>query len=246
MMKILNRNPEILVPTWMVGRFGPDVRRDRPFDAAFIVKATFQLAADGALVPREGGPLQPEGDRWIADDPALGLAYSSDFVPTKPRGEYTVVGTAHRPASASANRFPVAVEVAGRRKTLVITGMRSWEETLLGHRPGVPGYVDRQSLTYAAALGGPKDAANPIGIGRTGRAAPVIEHADRPPRVAARCGSSRWLRSARAGVAATQGVARCVRSRMDQGPLALAAAGPRPGVFHGRAVRSAAARLFPR
>lgn len=180
MMKILNRNPEILVPTWMVGRFGPDVRRDRPFDAAFIVKATFQLAADGALVPREGGPLQPEGDRWIADDPALGLAYSSDFVPTKPRGEYTVVGTAHRLASASANRFPVAVEVAGRRKTLVITGMRSWEETLLGHRPGVPGYVDRQSLTYAAALGGPKDAANPIGIGRTGRAAPVIEHADRP------------------------------------------------------------------
>jgi uncharacterized protein YjbI with pentapeptide repeats len=180
MMKILNRNPEILVPTWMVGRFGLQPRGDRPFDAAFIVKATFQLAVDGTLVPGEGGPLQPEGDRWIGDDPALGLAHASDFVPTKPRGEYTVVGTAHRPASAPANRWPVAVEVAGQRKELVIHGARLWEETLRGHRPGTPEYVDRQVLTYAAAHGGPRDAANPIGAGRVGDAAPAIEHAGSP------------------------------------------------------------------
>ncbi|NDC54027.1 MAG: DUF2169 domain-containing protein [Planctomycetia bacterium] len=179
-MKILNRNPEILVPTWLVGRFGPEPRGDRPLDAAFIVKATFQIAADGSLVPREGGPLQPEGDRSIGDDPALGLAYASDFVPTKPRAEYTVVGTAHRPASAPANRFSVAVELAGRRKALVITGTRSWEETLLGHRPGTPAYVDRQLLTYAAAHGGPRDHANPLGVGRTAEAVPAIEHASAP------------------------------------------------------------------
>jgi len=179
-MKILNRNPEILVPTWMVGRFDPAVRRDRPFDAAFIVKGTFSLAADGALVPRDAGPLQPEGDRWIDGDPALGLAHTSDFVPAKPRGEYTVVGTACRPSSAPANRFVVAVEVAGRRKELMIHGARSWEETFLGHRLGRSGHVDRQPLTYAAAHGGPQDPANPLGVGRTGEAAPVIEHAGRP------------------------------------------------------------------
>lgn len=181
-MKILNRNPEILVPTWLVGKFGPDGRGDRDFDAAFIVKATFQIAADGALVPREGGPLQPEGDRWIGDAPELGLAHASDFVPVKPRGEYTVVGTAHRPAWVPANRFPVAVEVAGRRKELMIHGARKWEETLLGHRPGVPALVDRQVLTYAVAHGGPRDQANPLGIGRTVDAAPAIEYGDRPIR----------------------------------------------------------------
>jgi len=179
-MKILNRNPEILVPTWLVGRFGPEAGGDRSFDAAFIVKATFQLGADGSLGPREGGPLQPEGDRWIGDDPALGLAHASDFVPTKPRGEYTVVGTAHRPALAPANRFPVAVEVAGRRKELVIHGARKWVETLLGHRPGLPALLDRQLLTYAAAHGGPRDHANPLGVGRTAEAAPAIEHAANP------------------------------------------------------------------
>lgn len=179
-MKILNRNPEILVPTWLVGRFGPEAHGDRPFDAAFIVKATFQLGADGSLGPREGGPLQPEGDRWIGDDPALGLAHASDFVPTKPRGEYTVVGTAHRPALAPANRFPVAVELAGRRKELVIHGARTWVETLLGRRPGLPALLDRQLLTYAAAHGGPRDRANPLGVGRTAEAAPAIEHAASP------------------------------------------------------------------
>lgn len=179
-MKVHNRNPEILVPTWLVGRFSPDARNDGPFDAAFIVKATFQLAADGTLSPPEAGPLQPGGDRSIGDDPTLGLAYASDFVPLKPRGEYTVVGTVALHASAPANRTPVAVEVAGRRKALMISGPRVWEQTLLGLRAGMPGYAERQSLTYAAALGGPKDTANPIGVGRTGVVAPVIEYADHP------------------------------------------------------------------
>lgn len=179
-MKIQNRNPEILVPTWLVGRFGPETSGDGPLDGAFIVKATFQIGADGALVPREGGPLQPEGDRWIDDDPSLGLAYASDFVPVKPRGEYTVVGTAHRPRLSPANQFAVAVEVAGRRKELMISGPRVWQETLFGHRPGAPGYVERQPLTYAAALGGPQDPANPIGVGRAVEAMPRIEDADHP------------------------------------------------------------------
>ena len=179
-MKIQNRNPEILVPTWLVGRFGPETSGDGPLDGAFIVKATFQIGADGALVPREGGPLQPEGDRWIDDDPSLGLAHASDFVPVKPRGEYTVVGTAHRPRLSPANQFAVAVEVAGRRKELMISGPRVWQETLFGHRPGAPGYVERQPLTYAAALGGPQDPANPIGVGRAVEAMPRIEDADHP------------------------------------------------------------------
>jgi uncharacterized protein YjbI with pentapeptide repeats len=180
MMKILNRNPEILVPTWLVGQFAPETGGDRPLDGAFIVKATFQIGADGALVPREGGPFQPGGDRWIGDDPSLGLAYASDFVPVKPRGEYTVVGTAHRPRLSPANQFTVAVEMAGRRKELVVSGPRVWEETLFGHRPGALGYVECQPLTYAAALGGPQDPANPIGVGRAPEAMPRIEDADHP------------------------------------------------------------------
>jgi len=180
-MKILNRNPEILVPTWMVGRFSRRAPNEGvSFDAAFIVKGTFSLAADGALVPRDAGPLQPEGDRLIGDDPALGLAYASDFVPLKPRGEYTIVGTVTRPPSAPANRMRVAVEVAGRRKELTISGPRTWLQTIFGFRAGSPGDVERQPLTYAAALGGAEDRANPIGLGRSGDAVPHIEYADQP------------------------------------------------------------------
>ncbi len=184
-MKIVNRNPEILTLSWLMGRFmGRFASRatspEAPFDAAFIVKATLSLADDGRLVPREEGPLQPEGDRPMPGEAPLGLAYASDFVPVKPRAEYTVVGTAHRPATSPANRFHAAVEVAGIRKELVICGPRPWEPTLFSYRAGRPGYVDREPLTYAAALGGPDDDANPIGIGRALPHAPRIEAEGRP------------------------------------------------------------------
>ena len=180
-MEIFNRSREHLTHGWLAGRF-PTQRpgEQTGFDAAFIVKATFAIDAAGRLVPREAGPLPLSGDLLIGGDPAAGLGYPSDFVPAKPRAEFMVVGTTHRPPSDSSHSHRVAVEVGSLRKELVVHGHRFWEPTLFGWRQALGDTISSLPLTYANAFGGPGDAANPIGRGRVGRDMPFIELPGQP------------------------------------------------------------------
>jgi uncharacterized protein YjbI with pentapeptide repeats len=180
-MEIVNRSREHLTHGWLAGRFSTQRPGEQTgFDTAFIVKAAFAIDAAGRLVPREAGPLPLSGDLFIGGDPAAGLGYPSDFVPAKPRAEFMVVGTAHRPSTDSSHSYRVAVEVGSLRKELVVHGHRFWEPTLFGWQQAVGDTISSLPLTYANAFGGPGDPANPLGRGRVGRDMPFIELPGQP------------------------------------------------------------------
>lgn len=180
-MQIVNRNKELLTLGWLAGRFPSQRPGDQAsFDAAFIVKATFALDQAGGLRPREEGPLPLSGDLFIGGDPAAGLGYPSDFVPTKPRAEFMVLGTTYRPPNSQSHSHRVSVAVGSLRKELVVHGHRFWEPTPFGFGQILGGTISSLPLTYANAFGGPGDPANPIGRGRQGRAMHFIESLSQP------------------------------------------------------------------
>jgi hypothetical protein len=94
---VRNHACDQLVVGWVVQRHPP--RDDGPsvsgLACSFIVKGTFRLLSDAPADTWPAGPEPLDGDTPWPVAPALGLAYPSDFVPWKPRGEWVIVGQAH-------------------------------------------------------------------------------------------------------------------------------------------------------
>ncbi len=68
-----------------------------------IVRGTFSLPALGPAVARPKDEQKPlRGDEQHLDDLGRSLAYATDLVPMKPRGEVLVYATCHTPDSQRA------------------------------------------------------------------------------------------------------------------------------------------------
>jgi uncharacterized protein YjbI with pentapeptide repeats len=108
------------------------------------------------------------GDTPIRGDRKHGLGYASDFVPCKPRGEFTAVGTAHPPPGGN-KHFLVTMRVGDRSRSIGVVGDRAWKR---GHAGDVPGEITTPakvtSISYDNAWGGLDYPRNPLGRGREG------------------------------------------------------------------------------
>jgi len=191
-MLVSNHARDRLSLGWVVQRHparggGPPVTG---LAGTFVVKGTFRLVPGGLAEPWADGPEPLAGDTPWPDEPDLGLAYPSDFVPWKPRGEWVVVGMArpplHYPLDAAGDpfawqgegdtrRFMIRAAVGGSEKRLEVFGERHWVGRLvhLASRPKAA--EDATPLSYALAWGGPEHPTNPIGTGHGGGPPPRFE-----------------------------------------------------------------------
>ena len=191
-MLVRNHARERFTVGWVVQRH--PARDDGPpvagLAASFIVKGTFRLVSGGPAEPWPDGPGPLAGDTPWPDAPALGLAYPSDFVPWKPRGEWIVVGRARPPlfypldaadspfawqGEGDSRRFMIAAGVGAVEKRVEVFGERHWWRLVI-HLPSEPEAARAATpLSYAFAWGGPRHAKNPIGTGHGGGPLPTFE-----------------------------------------------------------------------
>jgi uncharacterized protein YjbI with pentapeptide repeats len=169
-MRINNLSESVLSLGWMPSRLpvGTPLRMV-PQTTTFFLKGTFRLHPGKSAAPREGeAPLVVSGDTPIRGDRKHGLGYSSDFVPCKPRGEFTAVGTAHPPPGGN-KHFLVTMRVGDRSRSIGVVGDRAWKR---GHAGDVPGEITTPakvtSISYDNAWGGLDYPRNPLGRGREG------------------------------------------------------------------------------
>ena len=191
-MLVRNHARDRLALGWVVQRHparsgGPPVTG---LAGTFVVKGTFRLLPGGLAEPWADGPEPLAGDTPWPDKPDLGLAYPSDFVPWKPRGEWIVVGMArpplHYPLEAGGDpfewqgegdtrRFMIRAAVGGSEKRLEVFGERHWMGRLVHLPSQTQAAEDATPLSYALAWGGPRHPTNPIGTGYGGGPLPRFE-----------------------------------------------------------------------
>lgn len=159
-MKIVNETPLAVAP--FVTMDGPGRCR-----LTLILKGTYVMAPGTTAVPAPE-PLFPTGDEPYPDD-AEGtgsLRYASDFVPRRPRADLLLVGTCHAPGGTAATSCRVTFGVGERRKTLRVTGDRTWREwagAVVGASEPKP--FTSMPLRYERAFGGSRFPLNPVGRG---------------------------------------------------------------------------------
>ncbi|MEZ4447263.1 MAG: DUF2169 domain-containing protein [Polyangiaceae bacterium] len=144
-----------------------------------VVKATYALPVGGDMetgltLADEQRP--PMGD--LPSDPEVegaSLRYASDFAPVKLRADVTLEGFGYLPGPDRTAGL-VELEVGPVRQRLAIFGPRRWDPAG-GQTEPEP--CDRVPLVYERAFGGPRDEANPVGLGQDGQLLPQLEHPER-------------------------------------------------------------------
>jgi uncharacterized protein YjbI with pentapeptide repeats len=159
-----------------------------------VVRAKFRLAPDAPLEPVRAAlttvdrndARQPEtlqaalekaelalgqgtvsGDRFDDDDTMMQgeLRYASDLADFKLNGEWLVKATCYAPGDHATTACDVAVDVAGKKKTLRVTGPRAWVDRFAGGSASAPVAFTRLPIDWSHAYGGPDFPANPVGRG---------------------------------------------------------------------------------
>ena len=122
-----------------------------------LVKRSYRIAHRQAAVRAEvDQPFRMIDEYFDHGEPEWAtVAHESELAPYKPSVDVVVVGKAYATAGAPTQQMQVSVALAGREKTLLVTGDRQCE-----HREGlVPGFSDprpfaEMDLRYDRAYGG--------------------------------------------------------------------------------------------
>ncbi len=128
-----------------------------------VVKATFDLVHEGectisdAQVPCGGEVPWDDGD-------SPSLRTETDYAIFKPRGEWYVTGHAHMVGSAS-TMGQVEVKIGRCQKRMAVVGDRVWKRGVMGATASEPKPFVRMPLRWERSFGGPRVAANPVGVG---------------------------------------------------------------------------------
>jgi len=132
-----------------------------------IVRGTFTLPTHGpALAKPKEEQETLRGDEQYMDDLGRSLAYSTDLVPMKPRGEVLVYGTCHTPGGNPRPSHDVAIQVGPIQKALHVTGPRAFVDDLMGRViPGRTAPFTKMPLRWEFAFGGMSFLQNPLGRG---------------------------------------------------------------------------------
>lgn len=143
---------------WILNRVPPHA-----LSATLLAKGTFLLRPKGTAQPADRQePLS--GDRHRNDD-GRSLLAPSDFVPYKPKTDLLLTGHCHAPGEKGLARCTSTFGVGEWKKSLTVSGDRTWEKTAGGIRPSLPEAFRRISIRPENSFGGPGFADNPLGAG---------------------------------------------------------------------------------
>ncbi|MCU0647586.1 MAG: DUF2169 domain-containing protein [Gemmatimonadaceae bacterium] len=160
------------------------LRNDTPFAAertftraadgteVFVVavRATFDVAADGSLVPAAEQPPVVLAPEFFGDPAHSGLRYESDLIDETSGTDLVVHGTAYAPRGRPVPSLEVGLSLGAWHRDLRVVGDRRWRRGIRDLVPSAPEPFERMPLTYDRAWGGTLDASrrderNPIGTG---------------------------------------------------------------------------------
>lgn len=157
-MEIVNTTPYTLHP------FDCSPLPARPA-MSFVVKATFKLRPDAVATPVDADQQQPiRGDETFLDDLGRSLAYATDLVAWKPRGEVTLNAVCHAPGGRPRTECDVRLAMGGIDKTLKVSGDRRWSSGA-APRMSAPLAFTSMPIRWERAFGGLLSQENPLGRG---------------------------------------------------------------------------------
>ena len=134
---------------------------------SLIVKGSFRLCADASAEPLAAAAQKPFlGDDIYLDDLGRSLRYASDLVPLKVRGEVLVDAVCHQPDGRPRTTCVVSLELGPIRKTLHVSGDRSFVRHGAGPESlGPTQPFEHMPIRWERAFGGLSNAQNPLGLG---------------------------------------------------------------------------------
>jgi hypothetical protein len=170
-MKVFNTTPYVFFP------YDTSPAPTMPA-LTLIVRGTFSLPVQGPAVANPRAEQRPvRGDEQHLDDLGRSLAYATDLVPAKPRGEVLVYATCHTPEGRPLPSHDVSIQVGPIHKTLRVTGLRAFVEGVTGRlAPGRPAPFTAMPIRWELAFGGMSFPQNPLGRGME----PVPDDEGRP------------------------------------------------------------------
>jgi pSer/pThr/pTyr-binding forkhead associated (FHA) protein len=170
----------------------PWINRNGETRLTVVVKATYELTAQGKLqVAAAQRPLQV-GDKHYRDDPLAPVEFETELVPFKPLADIVLVGNAWPAQGQFATQVDVRLRVGHLTKVLRVIGDRHWSlPTYLNLVPTIstPKPFESMPITYDRAFGGidPTSAAycaeNPQGTGYIGIVSPKSVHGKKLPNI---------------------------------------------------------------
>jgi hypothetical protein len=184
--------------TGMVAELAVVTDKDARDHCVVAVKGTFRTNAKGELTLHEEQRPLVTADEHYGDPATTSMRYECDFALRKSLTDVLVVGKAVAPNGQRVKDLPVALEVQGKRKSVLVHGDRAWVSALGMLGPSDPVAFTELPLTYERAWGGMDDSRgetkvdleprNPVGVGFhphrsnsqvVGRPVPNLELAER-------------------------------------------------------------------
>jgi hypothetical protein len=170
MWLIANKTPFVADHAWVIDKEGNKLWM-------VVVKAAFDVSPDGrCYLSGLAEPVRPVA-KPFGEFGKSSVRYEADLLGPKPRTDILVLGDAVAPQGRMARALDVVLQVGSVRKTLRVTGNRTWEANLVGGlRMSDPEPFERIPITYERAYGGwdtsasderdhRLEARNPVGTG---------------------------------------------------------------------------------
>ncbi len=182
-----NRTPFQAERTWVRDREGVH-------HWIVVVKATYDVGADGALALSETPVAPLHAPEYIGEDGASSLRYEADLVAMKPATDVYLNAVAYAPGGRPCTELRAGFTLGPLRKVLTVHGPRTWMASLAaGATPSPSEPFTATPIVYEHAYGGSEqddpdprkhriDLRNPVGTGvaahpdnLVGKPAPSIE-----------------------------------------------------------------------
>lgn len=172
MWQLDNRTPFSAGQGWIRDRVGAET-------FLVVVKASFDVGADGAVVPSAEQPEPVRIPQYHGVPGESSLLLDNDFVLCKATTDVIVLGHAWAPRGRQASELVAGFRVGSLEKRVRILGDRSWGRL----RPSDPLPFDSMPLVYERAFGGPHprspedhdwDVRNPVGVSFAGATGPAL------------------------------------------------------------------------
>lgn len=120
-----------------------------------VLKATFDVRADGSCVPADDQQPLQFVDQHHGDPGSSALRFESDFVPFKPRAEVLLDAAAIAPGQQPVEQLEVGLAGPGLLKRATVNGDRVWESSLMhAFRASPPQPFLSMPLSWDRAFGG--------------------------------------------------------------------------------------------
>lgn len=142
-----------------------------------VLAGSYRAGAQGRLHPIAQARGLAFADQYYGAPESSVVEQECDFALHKPLTDVIVIGKAVAPGGQPVTELQVSLEIAGRRKQLLVIGERRWIRVGIDLIPSKPVPFVEMPLTFDRAFGGSGDPRNLVGVGApaVGVALPNIE-----------------------------------------------------------------------